>query len=87
MLHTTWNRLLHGRGRLVLTVLAVALGVTFLTAALVLSGSARAAMIDSYAQVYAGTDVVLRVAGSPSADPNGSSPLRWVTPRWRSCRT
>jgi putative ABC transport system permease protein len=72
MLHTTWNRLLHGRGRLVLTVLAVALGVTFLTAALVLSGSARAAMIDSYAQVYAGTDVVLRVAGSPSADPNGA---------------
>jgi putative ABC transport system permease protein len=72
MLHTTWNRILHGRGRLVLTVLAVALGVTFLTAALVLSGSARAAMTDSYAQVYAGTDVILRGALAPSADPDGA---------------
>jgi putative ABC transport system permease protein len=71
MLHTTWNRILHGRGRLVLTVLAVALGVTFLTAALVLSGSARAALTDSYAQVYAGTDVILRGASGPSADPTG----------------
>jgi putative ABC transport system permease protein len=68
MLHTTWNRILHGRGRLVLTVLAVALGVTFLTAALVLSGSARAAMTDSYAQIYAGTDVILRGASGPSDD-------------------
>jgi putative ABC transport system permease protein len=72
VLHTTWNRILHGRGRLVLTVLAVALGVTFLTAALVLSGSARAAMTDSYAQVYAGTDVILQGALAPSADPNGA---------------
>jgi putative ABC transport system permease protein len=72
MLHTTWNRILHGRGRLVLTVLAVALGVTFLTAALVLSGSARAAMTDSYTQVYAGTDVILRGALAPSADPDGA---------------
>jgi putative ABC transport system permease protein len=69
MLHTTFNRILHGRGHLVLTVLAVALGVTFLTAALVLSGSARAAMNDSYAQVYAGTDVIVRVASGPNADP------------------
>ncbi len=71
MLHTTWNRILHGRGHLVLTVLAVALGVTFLTAALVLSGSARAALTDSYAQVYAGTDVILRGVSGPSADPTG----------------
>jgi putative ABC transport system permease protein len=69
MVHTTWSRILHGRGRLVLTVLAVALGVTFLTAALVLSGSARAALTDSYAQVYAGTDVILRGASGPTADP------------------
>lgn len=72
MLHTTWNRILHGRGRLVLTVLAVALGVTFLTAALVLSGSARAAMTDSYTQVYAGTDVILRGASGPSAQTTGA---------------
>jgi putative ABC transport system permease protein len=71
MLHTTWKRILHGRGRLVLTVLAVALGVTFLTAALVLSGSARAAMSDSYAQVYAGSDVIVRGPTAPSGDPLG----------------
>jgi putative ABC transport system permease protein len=72
MLHTTFKRILHGRGHLVLTVLAVALGVTFLTAALVLSGSARAAMDDSYAQVYAGTDVVVRGASGPDADPGAA---------------
>jgi putative ABC transport system permease protein len=77
MLHTTFNRILHGRGRLVLTVLAVALGVTFLTAALVLSGSARAALTDSYAQVYAGTDVIVRGASGASADltGEGAAPL------------
>lgn len=71
MLHATWNRILHGRGRLVLTVLAVALGVTFLTAALVLSGSASAAMTDSYAQVYAGSDVIVR---GPAAAGGGVRP-------------
>jgi putative ABC transport system permease protein len=69
MLHTTFNRILHGRGRLVLTVFAVALGVTFLTAALVLSGSARAAMTDSYTQLYAGSDVIVRGPVAPSGDP------------------
>jgi putative ABC transport system permease protein len=72
MLYATFNRILHGRRHLVLTVLAVALGVTFLTAALVLSGSARAAMTDSYAQVYAGTDVLVRGFAGPAAEAGGA---------------
>lgn len=72
MLHTTWNRIRHGRDRLVLTVLAVALGVTFLTAALVLSASTGAALDDSYAQVYTGSDVVVRQAESFGDGPPGA---------------
>jgi putative ABC transport system permease protein len=60
MLQATWKRLLHARGQLAITALAVAAGVAFLTGSLVLTGSARAGLHDSYAQVYAGVDVVVR---------------------------
>lgn len=60
MLRTTWMRILHSKGRLVLTALAVAIGVAFLTGALVLADSTSAALHDSYAQVYAGADVIVR---------------------------
>jgi putative ABC transport system permease protein len=77
MWNATWNRLRHSTGRLALTMLAVALGVTFLTASLVLADSTRAALDDSYAQVYAGVDVVVRgpepVGESPFG--NGAAPL------------
>lgn len=60
MWHVTWNRIRHSTGRLALTVIAVAVGIAFLTAALVLTDSTRAALRDSYTQIYAGTDVVVR---------------------------
>ena len=77
MWSTTWNRLRHSKGRLLLTTIAVAIGVTFLTASLVLADSTQAALDDSYAQIYAGVDVVVRgpepVGESPFA--NGAAPL------------
>jgi putative ABC transport system permease protein len=60
MLQTTWKRILHARGQLAMTAFAVAVGVAFLTGALVLTGSARAGLRDSYAQVFAGVDVIVR---------------------------
>lgn len=77
MWHATWNRILAARGRLVLTVVAVAIGVTFLTVSLVLADSTRAALDDSYAQVYAGVDLVVRGPESVGESPfaNGASPL------------
>jgi putative ABC transport system permease protein len=66
----TWRRLLHDRRRLALTMTAVAIGVTFLTAALVLSGSTAAAFEASYTQVYAGADVIVR-----APEPVGETPL------------
>jgi putative ABC transport system permease protein len=66
----TWRRLLHDRRRLALTMTAVAIGVTLLTAALVLSGSTAAAFEASYTQVYAGTDVVVR-----APEPVGETPI------------
>lgn len=77
MWHATWNRLLHSRGRLILTVFAVAIGVTFLTSSLVLADSTRSALHRSYTQVYANVDVVVRgpepVGESPFG--NGAAPL------------
>jgi len=77
MWHATWNRLLHSRRRLILTVFAVAIGVTFLTGSLVLADSTRSALDRSYAQVYADVDVVVRgpepVGESPFG--NGAAPL------------
>jgi putative ABC transport system permease protein len=72
MLHATWNRMLHNKGRLVLTVVAVALGVTFLTGSFVLTDSTHAALRDSYAQVYAGVDVVVRGPENVNAGPIGA---------------
>lgn len=60
MLHTTWKRILQSRGHLVMTALAVAVGVAFLTGSLVLAESTRAGLRDSFAEVYAGVDVVVR---------------------------
>jgi putative ABC transport system permease protein len=70
MRRITWRRLLHDRRRLALTMTAVAIGVTFLTAALVLSGSTARAFEDSYRQVYAGADVIVR-----APEPVGEMPL------------
>jgi putative ABC transport system permease protein len=70
MRRITWRRLLHDRRRLALTMTAVAIGVTFLTAALVLSGSTARAFEDSYTQVYAGADVIVR-----APEPVGETPL------------
>jgi putative ABC transport system permease protein len=70
MRRITWRRLLHDRRRLALTMTAVAIGVTFLTAALVLSGSTAAAFEASYTQVYAGADVIVR-----APEPVGETPL------------
>jgi putative ABC transport system permease protein len=77
MLYTTWQRIRHSRGRLILTVLAVAIGVTFLTGSFVLSDSTRAALHDSYRQVYAGADVIVRGPDTFGDGPftDGSAPL------------
>lgn len=72
MWNATWNRLLHSKGRLLLTMFAVAIGVTFLTASLVLTDSTRAALDESYAQVYAGVDVVVRGAEAVGESPFGN---------------
>ena len=77
MWHATWNRLLHSRRRLILTVFAVTIGVTFLTGSLVLADSTRSALERSYTQVYTDVDVVVRgpepVGESPFG--NGAAPL------------
>ncbi|HEX6326150.1 MAG TPA: FtsX-like permease family protein [Jiangellaceae bacterium] len=77
MLYTTWQRILRNKGRLILTVLAVAIGVTFLTGSLVLSDSTRTALKDSYRQVYAGADVMVRGPDTFGDGPftDGSTPL------------
>lgn len=72
MWHTTWNRMLTDRARLTLTVTAVALGVTVLTAALVLATSTRETLQHSYAQVYAGVDVVVRPPDLGSSGGDGA---------------
>lgn len=77
MWHVTRRRIAHSKGRLVLTLIAVAIGVTFLTGSLVLTDSTEAALNASYAQVYAGADVIVRgpepIGESPFA--NGAAPL------------
>jgi putative ABC transport system permease protein len=81
MWHATWNRLLHSRGRLLLTVIAVATGVMFLTGSLVLADSTRSALNDSYAQVFADVDVVVRGPAPVGESPfgNGAAPLPAAT--------
>ncbi|HEX2028978.1 MAG TPA: FtsX-like permease family protein [Nitriliruptorales bacterium] len=60
MLHVTWQRVRRELGRLVVSSIAVALGVTFLVAALVLNESTRTAIEHSYRQAYADGDVYVR---------------------------
>jgi putative ABC transport system permease protein len=72
----TWRRLLHDRRRLALTVTAVAIGVTFLTAALVLSGSTATAFEASYTQVHAGADVIVRAPAPVGETPLGDDGTR-----------
>lgn len=69
MLQTTWKRVLDSWGRLTLTAATVMLGVLFLVAALVLSDSTRTALRDSYAQAYAGADVIVRAPEGFSGGP------------------
>lgn len=78
MLRTTCARLRDSKGRLALAAATVLLGVMFLVAALVLSDSTRSAIHASYAQAYAGTDVLVRAAGGATVGPQ--QPLEPVSP-------
>ncbi len=60
MISLTWQRISSSPSRLILSVLAVIIGTSFLTAALVVTASTRAALEDAFDQVYAGTDVIVQ---------------------------
>ncbi|HEX6232831.1 MAG TPA: ABC transporter permease [Jiangellaceae bacterium] len=77
MFYSTWQRIRRQKGRLMLSIIAVAIGVTFLTGSLVLSDSTRAALHDSYRQVYAGVDVMVRGPDTFGDGPftHGDAPL------------
>lgn len=60
MISLTWQRIRSSRSRLILSVLAIVIGTSFLTAALVVAASTRAALNDAFDQVYAGTDLIVQ---------------------------
>src|SRR6266550_419525 len=74
MLAVILNSLLARKRRLVGTMLAVFLGVAFLTGTLVLSDTLRANFDTLFASANAGTDAVVRNATEVQADP-GRGPV------------
>lgn len=74
MLRATYHRLRASKGRLALTAGTVMLGVAFLVAALVLSDSTRIAIDHSYAQAYAGVDVIVRGPDGSTVGPRQPLP-------------
>ncbi len=63
MFHTAWKGLLGHKFRFVATALAVTLGVAFMAGTLVLTDTIRATFDNLFADVYQGTDAVVRAQG------------------------
>ena len=62
MLKLIWTQTLARRGRLAMTVVAVALGVTFVTGTLVLTDTSQRAFDAQFGQAVAGVDLTIRRA-------------------------
>src|SRR5512133_1734626 len=69
MLHTTWKGLLGHKFRFVATALAVTLGVAFMAGTLVLTDTIRTTFDNLFANVYQGTDAVVRAKAAFEGPP------------------
>ena len=67
MLHVTWKGLLAHKLRLATTAIAVLIGVAFMAGTLVLTATIGSTFDGLYADINAGTDVVVRGAQSVNA--------------------
>jgi putative ABC transport system permease protein len=69
MFHTAWKGLLGHKFRFVATALAVTLGVAFMAGTLVLTDTIRTTFDNLFANVYQGTDAVVRAKASFEGPP------------------
>jgi putative ABC transport system permease protein len=74
MLHTTWKGLLGHKFRFVATALAVTLGVAFTAGTLVLTDTIRTTFDNLFANVYQGTDAVVRAKAAFEGPPGAGTP-------------
>jgi putative ABC transport system permease protein len=73
MLHTTWKGLLGHKFRFVATALAVTLGVAFTAGTLVLTDTIRTTFDNLFANVYQGTDAVVRAKAAFEGPPGAGT--------------
>ena len=73
MLHTTWKSLLGHKFRFVATALAVTLGVAFTAGTLVLTDTIRTTFDNLFANVYQGTDAVVRAKAAFEGPPGAGT--------------
>jgi len=73
MLHTTWKGLLGHKFRFVATALAVTLGVAFMAGTLVLTDTIRTTFDNLFANVYQGTDAVVRAKAAFEGPPGAGT--------------
>ena len=76
MFRTAWKGLLGHKFRFVATALAVTLGVAFMAGTLVLTDTIRATFDNLFADVYQGTDAVVRAQAAFEGGPPGAGVQR-----------